>query len=51
MVQFFYALISIIVLAMVIAFGVGWRSNYVPPRKTEELGQMREGGESDVSTD
>jgi len=51
MVQFVYALISIIVVAMVIVFGVGERSNYVPPRETEELGQTREGGESDVSTD
>ena len=51
MVQFVYALISISVVALVIIFGVGGRSNYVPPRETEELGQTREGGESDVSTD
>lgn len=51
MAKFIYALISIIVVAMVIAFGVGWRSNYVPARETEELGQTRKGGESDVSTD
>ena len=50
MVQFVYALISISVVAMVIVFGVGRRSNYVPRRETEELGQTREGGESDVST-
>lgn len=51
MVQFVYALISISVVALVIIFGVGGRSNYVPPRETKELGQMRKGGESDVSTD
>lgn len=51
MVKFIYALMSIIMMAMVIVFGVGWGSNYVPSRKAEELGQTREGGESDVSTD
>jgi hypothetical protein len=51
MVKFFYALMSIIVMAVVVAFGVGSRSNYVPARETEDLGQTREGGESDVSTD
>jgi hypothetical protein len=51
MVQFVYALISISVVALVIIFGVGGRSNYVPSREIEELGQTREGGESDVSTD
>lgn len=50
MVQFVYALISIIVVALVITFGVGWGSNYVPPRQREKPGQKREGGESDVST-
>ncbi len=51
MVKIVYALMSIIVTALVIAFGVGWRSNYLPQRQTEELGQTREGGEPDVSTD
>ena len=51
MVKFLYALMSIIVMVLVIGFGIGGRSNYVPARNTEELGQTREGGDSDVSTD
>ena len=51
MVQFVYALLSIIVVALVITFGVGCGSNYVPPREREKLGQTGQGGESDVSTD
>lgn len=58
MVQFFYALLSIILIVLVIVLGVAWRSNYMPPRqkrkdntKPNSKDESAKGGESDVSTD
>ena len=51
MVQFFYALFSIIVVTLVIVFGYGRLSNYIPQKEREMQGQDGEGGETNVSTD
>jgi hypothetical protein len=47
-VQLVYAVLSVVVVALVVWFGVGRKSNYVPQREQDQ-DERRNGGESSAS--
>ena len=49
-VQLVYVVLSIVVVALVIWFGVGPKSQYVPPDKEKDQDKRWKGSESDAST-